>query len=618
MGRIILSSIEQPLAQNAPRTNIYEGREVDPGRIRAQVQGGPEIHNGAAAGLASLAQGLSAWTGVARAWGRRKDNNDSQLEAADEPASAPDAQASRDLDLDRAALLEAVRAHEGEMAAFSEGQEQLNGREAIDDPLTGNQGLTGRALNWMQDFDQKFQPQFRRPETGEMYRQAVEQRRAQLLGQAGARQAGEEEAWREEVFEADLDLMVQTMFQDPSPQRLSDLDAEIETLWPGPESEERRAEIRDRSYGRIAQTILAEGNVDEAEAFINQHKDSFKAETAADLKMALGRKESELGLSRSALDEVLPDLALDEMKGIMAGGPAGESLEGLYQTAENLAGYRRGREEALAARQWLERPDRAFKALPELLAEAGRELKSEDGGEQSLSRYALVERELKQRQRRLNLDPLGQVGPQRDAAIKRLLAKGDLSEERGPELAQMQIALGRSLAKKMGMNDRGLVLSWAEAGQYRDQLAQAASPAERLDLLTGYGRLFGRYADRAFSQLDVPAEEGLAARLNQHPDPAARDLALLGLDRSAEPVDERLQAAARQAADCSRVGLQLKKRALNKPPGDPAREDLEALRNLAVTIVSAGAARKEPRPLRLALRALNALAESPGDYSAVC
>jgi|GEM_PF-6810409 Transcription elongation factor len=654
MSKIILSSIEQPLAQSAPRTNIYEGREVDPGRIRAQVQAGPEIRNGAAAGLASLAQGLSAWTGVARAWSSRKERPESESpqdqpddggfkgragpgpekgsrpkgqirqlesEAAGEPDFVPADQArtDRDLDLDRAALLEAVRAHDGEMAAFAENQAQLNGRAAIDDPLTGQQGLTGQALNWMKEYDQKFEPKFRRPETGEMYRQALEQRRSQLVEGSEARQVGEEEAWREEVFESDLDLMVQTMFQDPTPQRLADLDAEIETLWPAPEAEERRADIRDRSYGQIARTILDGGNLGEAEAFVNQYKDNFKSETIAKLHQAFDYKESELILCHTALAEVLPDLATDEARAILTDGQASQPLEELYRTAEDFwdlpaekaAEFRRGRQAARAANEWLGRPDRSFKAFPELLAEAERELKGAD--ESGQASYALVERELKKREREFNDDPIGHVISQRDAALERLLAQGGLDEGRGPELAQMKIALGRSLAKKMGMEDRGLVLSWEEARQYRDQLAQAPGPAERLDLLTECDKLFGRYSERAFRQLDVPAEERLTVWLNRHHNPAVRELALLGLDRTAAPAEPWLQSLAHNEADDSPYGRELMNRLTKSDwEDDQAWEGLSALRNLAATVVAAGAAQGHPRPGRLAARLLGGLSEMAG------
>lgn len=659
MGRIILSSIEQPLAQSAPRANIYEGREVDPGRIRARVQGGPEIRNGTAAGLASLAQGLSAWTGAAQAWSSRKGASKSQaprrqsadegsggqpgpgpkeggspalrvsearLEALGDPNSAlaDQGRTDRDLDLDRAALLEAARAHDGEMAAFTESQAQLNGRAAIDDPLTGRQGLTGQAVNWMKEFDHQFQPKFRRPETVEMYRQALEQRRSQLVERSEARQAGAEDAWREQVFESDLDLMIQTMFQDPTPQCLADLDAEIETLWPAPEAEERRADLRDRSYGQIAQTILDAGDLNEAEAFINQYKNNFKPETEEKLHQALDRKESELVLSHTALAEVLPDLAADELRAIIADGQAREALDGLYRTAEEFwdlpaekaAEYRRGRQAAEAAHEWLSRPDRAFKAFPALLAEAERELKSEDEAA-GLTSYALVARELKRKQQEFNDDPIGHISAQRDAAVDRLLAQGDIINEPGPELAQMKIALGRSLAKKMGLEERGLALSREEVGHYRDQLAQTESPNERLERLSEYDRLFGRYAKRAFSQMDITAEERLAVRLNQHPDSAVRELALLGLDRTVAPAESWLQNLARNKADASAYGRDLARRLTEAAPesGDTL-EELEALRNLACQVAAAGAARGDFRPERLAAKLVESLSDKLGKADA--
>lgn len=352
MGKITLASIQQPLSQPGPKTNMYEAREVDPGRIRARVQGGPEIHNGMAAGLASLAQGLSAWTGVARAWASRQDqteegptrNQDSSgyrraaaqepgdrrkdpPELADHPVSRGLSQAkagkeqeeskpadsvskaldlvrsrlkneeadlaasqkfatleadkiNRDQDLDRAGLLESIRIHNSALAIFLEKQAELKGRQAIDDPLTGQPGLVDRTRKWIEEYEQKIRPNFRWPLTDEIYDGMIKRSHEQLLAQSEARQTGEEEAWREEVFEADLEQRIETMFQDPDPQRLADLEEEINTLWPEPESAGRRAEVRDRSYGRVAQKMLEAGNLNEAEAFINQYQGSFKPETA--------------------------------------------------------------------------------------------------------------------------------------------------------------------------------------------------------------------------------------------------------------------------------------------------------------------------------------------------
>lgn len=667
MGKITLASIQQPLSRPGPKTNMYEGREVDPGRIRAQVQGGPEIRNGASAGLISLAQGLSAWSGVVQAWGRRQEqaeegpaenqkNSSRRRDSAPEPAdqriyppepanpvskaldlvrsrlkdeeagsavlretAAPEAsQADRDQDLDRAGLLESIRIHNSALAVFLEKQAELNGRQAIDDPLTGQPGLVDRTRKWIEDYEQKAKPKFRGPLTEEIYDGMIKRSHERLLAQSEARQTGEEEAWREEVFEADLEQRIETMFQDPDPQRLTDLEEEINTLWPEPESAGRRAEVRDRSYGRIAQKMLEAGNLNEAEAFINQYQDSFKPETAEKLQKGLDRKEAELCLNHSALAEVLPDLAADEIDDIMAKGQTSENLAGLYQTAEEFwdlptearSIYQSYRQEAQAAKEWLDRPENAFKPFSELLAQAERELDREGDGEQVLNSHSLVRREIRRRQQEFDDDPIGYVSAQRDQTLGRLAGKGLLSQDLSPVQVQMRIALGRALAKKMGMEDQGQVLSLAEVAQYREQMAQAAGPADRLKLLTDYQRMFGRYAYRAFNQLDLPAEDRLAVRLNQHPRPEVRELALLGLDRATEPAEPWLQFLACNEADDSPYGQELVGRLVESDWEDEqAWEELAALRNLSATVVAAGMARGYPRPGRLAAKMMEGLSD---------
>jgi len=51
----------QPLSRSAPRGNIYEGREVNVGRVQGQFSGGPAIRSGAGEGLGALAGGLGKW-----------------------------------------------------------------------------------------------------------------------------------------------------------------------------------------------------------------------------------------------------------------------------------------------------------------------------------------------------------------------------------------------------------------------------------------------------------------------------------------------------------------------------------------------------------------------------
>lgn len=671
MGKITLASIQQPLARPAPKTNIYEGREVDPGRIRAQVQGGPEIRNAAADGLISLAQGLSAWSGVARAWASRSERDEERVdgnqegvnprrasapesaekrkdppELADHPAliglnrsraeskkedpvplnplaptetTAPEsAAADRAQDLDRAGLVEAVRLHNSALTAFQEKQAELKGRQAIDDPLTGQPGLVDRTRQWIEDYEQRVKPKFRWSATEDIYKGLVQQSQEQLMAQSVARQTDEEEAWREQVFEADLDQRIETMFQDPSPQRLADLETEIGTLWPDPESAERRVEMLDRSYGRIAEKMLEAGHLNEAETFVNQYQGRFKPETAEGLQKALDRKEAELSLNHTALAEVLPDLAADEIENIINQGQASENLDGLYQSAEEFWGlpagarsnYQSYRQEAQAARDWLDRPDKAFKPFPELLAQAERELGREGDGEQVLNRYNLVWREIRRRQQEFNDDPIGYVAAQRDQTLDRLTGKGFLGQDLSPAQVQMRIALGRSLAKKMGLEDQGQVLSLAEVAQYREQLAQAVAPVDRLKLLTEYGQLFGRYAGRAFKQLDVPAEDRLAVQLNRHPQPEVRELAALGLDRNVEPAEPWLEALAHNEADDSPYGRELMGRLVESDwEDDQAWEELAALRNLSATVAAAGTARGHPRPGRLAARLVEGLSE---------
>lgn len=690
MGKITLASIQQPLSQPGPKTNMYEGREVDLGRIRAQVQGGPEIHNGAAAGLANLAQGLSAWTGVARAWASRQDqteerpagnqdgsdyrralakelgdqrkdppeladhpvlrglsrakagkkqeaskpadsvskaldlvrsrlkNEEADLAASQQSATPEAAQINRDQDLDRAGLLESLRIHNSALSVFLEKQAELNGRQAIDDPLTGQPGLVDRTRKWIEDYEQKVKPKFRWPLTEEIYDGMIKRSHEQLLAQSEALQTGEEEAWREEVFEADLEQRIETMFQDPDPQRLADLEEEITTLWPEPESAGRRAEVRDRSYGRIAQKMLEAGNLNEAEAFINQYQGSFKPETAEALQKDLDRKEAELSLSHTALTEVLPDLAADEIDDIIAKGRGSQNLDGLYQSAEEFWGlpagvrgiYQTYRQEAQAAREWLDRPENAFKPFSELLAQAERELGQEGDGEHVLNRHSLARQEIRRRQQEFNDDPIGYVAAQRDQTLGRLAGKGLLGKDLSPAQVQMRIALGRSLAKKMGMEDQGQVLSSAEVAQYREQLAQAAAPADRVKLLAEYQRLFGRYADRAFNQLDISAEERLAVLLHRHPRPEVRELVLLGLDRTVEPAEPWLESLAHNEADSSSYGRELMGRLVDSDwEDDQAWEELGALRNLSATVVAAGMRQGHPRPGRLAAKLVEGLSE---------
>ena len=458
------------------------------------------------------------------------------------PAPGPEqlAQEAREADLDRAAYLEAARKHEADLSSFVAKQSQLSGRQAIDDPLTGNQGLTTRALDWVKQYDQAFKPKFRRPETETLYRESVKLKRGQVLEEAAIRQKSEEDAYRQRVLQGNLDLVLNDTLNDLRPEKLKSLDREIEVSWSRPDDAERLAETRDQCYRSIAQKMLDEANLDEADSFLVAHRDKFKSETFKGLEQAINRRESELAVSHQALADILPDLARDEQTSILEKGQSNALLDGLYQTAETHWGlsveqkneYQRNRQETEAARQWLDQPEHSFKPFPELLAQADKDfLQAKSTDKQQIETHDLVRESLKKEWQKLNDDPIGYVSSSRDFLINQIMAKNGLDASRSSELTQTKIALGRSLAKKLGMEDRGLVLSGVEADRLRQSLDQAQTPEDRLEMLTATRQQLGRYADRAFRQIDVPAEERLAVRLNSGDSAETRRAASLAFQR---------------------------------------------------------------------------------------
>lgn len=63
MGRIIIRSLQQPLARPAPRGNRYQAKDIDIGRVQSRFEGGP-APSSPAAGLTELARGLSIWVDI--------------------------------------------------------------------------------------------------------------------------------------------------------------------------------------------------------------------------------------------------------------------------------------------------------------------------------------------------------------------------------------------------------------------------------------------------------------------------------------------------------------------------------------------------------------------------
>ncbi len=240
----------------------------------------------------------------------------------------------------------------------------------------------------------------------------------------------------------------------------------------------------------------------------------------------LESRGAEESLELAALGEILPDLALAQETQALTGVSAGGSLKGLFKkTAPDRATqYRQGLAQARAARGWLEAPANRCRPFPELLAKA----RSEFSGSEAAGTGRLVESELKRAWGQLNQDPLGYVEKAGQRQMTALSRQGLLNSDDPAAQTQTRIALGRSLAKKLGFEDQGMVLSRAEAEARGRELEGIKEPEARLAKLAEYEQHFGRYAARAFKQLDISPEERLALKFYKDPDPGVRRAGLTG------------------------------------------------------------------------------------------
>ena len=508
--------------------------------------------------------------------------------------------------LDQAGLVEEVRRHQAELSEYL--ASEFPGDEAhklIDDPLTGNVGIFHKTQDWIKNHTPK-DYRFRAPETAGQYQAAVAEHDNRILAESARRQAEAEAAYRDQVLEQNIISMVDMVKQAPSPETIKNLDDEIEISWAGPEDLERKTEIRDKCYQELAQNFLSGSDTALATDFVEQYGSRFKPETLASIQGDILRREAELNLGKNALAEILPSLVNDEKETILNGGRGKLLLDSLLSESnsflppEQLNALRQEREQTQNAQAWLDQPDNAFTPFPELLNRARKQFAETDknsaaapaDGTPLLSASGrLVEEYINQRWQKLNEDPLGYVAPQVENAVNQFIAQGGLNPDDEAARTQARIALGCSLAQKMGVKDHSQVLSHQEAETLLQELDQMADPSRRFEKLCRHNENFGRYADQAFRQLGIPSAQRLAVSLGRNADPSVRQLAGLGFKHLAKPAEfdslEKITLAysAQFEADYSQYGQALWQELLESNWDDIAPfEELCALRALSQAV----------------------------------